>query len=66
MREYTMHDAFGKTFVPQRDMDPAEVYVQGEDTPGGWVPWSIARIYPEDVTMDEILADLAAESEVSA
>jgi hypothetical protein len=64
MREYTLIDAHGTAFVPQRDMSPDEVWVHGESG-GEWVPWSIARQYPEDVTLDEILNDLQQEGEAA-
>lgn len=60
MREYTIIDAHGNEFFPVDLAPPDEVWISGKEG-GAWVPWSLARQYPEDVTLEEITADLEME-----
>lgn len=63
MREYTLIDAHGNQFVPMDPMDPDLVWVRDTDGDGAWVPWSIVRCFPEETPLEEIVAELKAESE---
>src|SRR5690606_8525581 len=63
MREYTLIDAHGNAFVPMDPMDPDLVWVRDTDGDGAWVPWSIVRCFPEETPLEEIVAELKAESE---
>lgn len=69
MRESTLIDAHGNAFTPHPTLngidwsEPDEVWISATEGGGAWVPWSIARIYHEDITLEEIVADLKADSE---
>jgi len=56
MRSYTQIDALGNEFIS--DDLPHAVWLEA-----AWVPWTILRHYPEDVTLSEIEDDIRADVE---
>jgi len=66
MQAYTLTDAHGNDFIPHEAYEgidwtePDEVWIHDEQGGGAWVPWSIARQYPPDVTVEQIEAQEGA------
>lgn len=61
-----MIDAQGREFWTDEVPAPQTVWCWTQAGTAEPVPWSIARHYPDGTTVEEIVADLAAEQEVEA
>lgn len=63
MRDYTMTDTFGTEYTPVESTAPDAVSLPVGDGTYEFVPWAIARLYPEGTTVEEIVADIKSEED---